>query len=86
MVLVSLGQLHLSALHDPARALQMLDKYLARGGTLSEEARLTRIHALRALHRSKEEEAAISEFLLKHPRSFEDSTLRARLTDLRAQH
>jgi hypothetical protein len=64
----------------------MLDTYLARGGTLSEEARLTRIHALRALHRSKEEEAAISEFLLKHPRSFEDSTLRARLTDLRAQH
>jgi hypothetical protein len=85
-VLVTLAQLQLTALHDPARSLQLLDTYLARGGTLSEEARLTRVHALRALHRSKEEAAAISEFLVKHPRSFEDSTLRARLTDLRAQH
>jgi hypothetical protein len=84
-VLVSLGQLQLSALHDPARSLELLDAYLVRGGTLSEEARLTRVHALRALHRSKEEAAAISEFLVKHPRSFEDSTLRARLADLRAQ-
>jgi hypothetical protein len=82
-VLVSLAQLELSAMHNPTRSLQHLDAYLARGGTLSEEARLTRIHALRALHRSQEEAAAISEFLVKHPRSFEDSTLRARLADLR---
>lgn len=84
-VLVSLSQLELSALNDPTRAIQLLDTYLARGGTLSEEARLTRIHALRALHRSQDEAAAISEFLVKHPRSFEDSTLRARLSELRAQ-
>lgn len=84
-VLVSLGQLQLTALRDPARSLQLLDTYLARGGTLSEEARLTRIRALRALHRSNDEEAAIAEFLVKHPRSFEGSTLRARLTDLRAK-
>ena len=84
-VLVSLGQLQLTA-HDPARSLELLDAYLVRGGTLSEEARLARIHALRALHRSQDEAAAISEFLVKHPRSFEDSTLRARLADLRAQH
>jgi hypothetical protein len=82
-VLVSLAQLELSAMHNPARSLQHLDAYLARGGTLSEEARLTRIHALRALHRPEDEAAAISEFLVKHPRSFEDSTLRARLADLR---
>jgi hypothetical protein len=85
-VLVSLGQLQLTALHDPTRSLKLLDTYLTRGGTLSEEARLTRIHALRALHRPQDEAAAITEFLAKHPRSFEDSTLRARLTDLRAQH
>lgn len=85
-VLVSLGQLQLTALHDPARSLELLDAYLVRGGTLSEEARLTRIHALRELHRTQEESAAIAEFLLKHPRSFEDNTLRARLTDLRAPH
>jgi hypothetical protein len=85
-VLVSLAQLELSAMHNPTRSLQHLDAYLARGGTLSEEARLTRIHALRALHRSQEEAAAISDFLVKHPRSFEDSTLRARLADLRNSH
>jgi len=85
-VLISLAQLELSAMRNPTRSLQLLDTYLTRGGTLSEEARLTRIHALRALHRSQEEAAAISEFLVKHPRSFEDSTLRARLADLRAQH
>jgi hypothetical protein len=85
-VLVSLAQLELSAMHNPARSLQHLDAYLTRGGTLSEEARLTRIHALRALHRSEDEAAAISEFLVKHPRSFEDSTLRARLADLRNRH
>lgn len=84
-VLISLAQLELSAMRNPTRSLQLLDTYLSRGGTLSEEARLTRIHALRALHRSQEEAAAISEFLGKHPRSFEDSTLRARLADLRAQ-
>jgi hypothetical protein len=82
-VLVSLGQLQLSALHDPAEALRLLDLYLQRGGTLSEEARLTRIHALRALRRTKDEAKAIAEFLVRHPRSFEDSTLRARLADLR---
>ena len=82
-VLVSLGQLQLSALHNPKEAVKVLDTYLERGGTLSEEARLTRIHALRALRRDKDEAAAISEFLTKHPRSFEDSTLRARLADLR---
>jgi hypothetical protein len=84
-VLISLAQLQLTALHEPARSLELLDAYLVRGGTLSEEARLTRIHALRALHRSKDEAAAIAEFLVKHPRSFEDTTLRARLADLRAQ-
>jgi hypothetical protein len=71
-------------LHDPRRALTFLDLYLLRGGTLSEEARLTRIHALRALQRPAEEATAIAEFLAKHPRSFEDETLRARLAVLRS--
>jgi hypothetical protein len=83
-VLVSIGQLELNALHEPARALPLLDLYLQRGGNLTEEARLTRIQALRALHRKQDEADAIAEFLAKHPRSFEDTTLRARLADLRA--
>jgi PEGA domain/FecR protein len=83
-VLVSLGQLELNALRAPARALPLLDQYLQRGGNLTEEARLTRIQALRALHRKDDEAKAIAEFLLKHPRSFEDTNLRARLADLRA--
>ena len=83
-VLVSLGQLELNALREPARALPLLDLYLQRGGNLTEEARLTRIQALRALHRKQDEANAIAEFLLKHPRSFEDTSLRARLADLRA--
>ncbi|HKU40608.1 MAG TPA: FecR domain-containing protein [Polyangiales bacterium] len=83
-VLVSLAQLQLNALHEPGAALHLLDSYLLRGGTLSEEARLTRISALRALHRDREEAAAIAEFLRKHPRSFEDASLRARLSALQA--
>ncbi|HKP62456.1 MAG TPA: FecR domain-containing protein [Polyangiales bacterium] len=83
-VLVSLGKLELNALHEPARALPLLDEYLQRGGNLTEEARLTRIQALRGLHRNQDEAKAIAEFLLKHPRSFEDTNLRARLAELRA--
>jgi hypothetical protein len=83
-VLVSLGQLQLAGLHDPGRALALLDAYLARGGTLSEEARITRVHALRELGRQSDEAEAIREFLSKHPRSFEAASLRDRLAALRA--
>jgi hypothetical protein len=83
-VLVSLGQLELAQLGEPARALGRFDAYLKRGGALSEEARVARVHALRALHRDAEEAAAIEELLAKHPRSFEAAELRARLEALQS--
>jgi tetratricopeptide (TPR) repeat protein len=83
-VLVSLGQLQLLQLGQPARALGSFDAYLAAGGgPLAEEARAARIRALRALSRSADEANAIEEFLTKHPRSFETEALRSRLTALR---
>lgn len=81
-VLVSLGQIQLSALHQPDKALELLDAYLERGGTLAEEARLNRILALRALERADQEALAIREFLAKHPRNFEATALRSRLQEL----
>jgi hypothetical protein len=82
-VLVSLGQLQLSQLTDARQALRSLDTYLQRGGPLAEEARLTRVLALRALGDDARETAAIEEILAKHPRSLEIPTLRARLLALR---
>lgn len=81
-VLVSLGQIQLSALHQPEQALELLDAYLERGGTLAEEARLNRIRALRGLERPDQEALAIREFLAKHPRNFEATALRSRLFEL----
>ena len=84
-VRVSLGQLYLVRLGQPQRALEELDAYLAQGaGPLAEEARATRIGALRALGRVEDEVAAIEDFLAKHPRSFEANALRSRLTALRS--
>ncbi len=82
-VLVSLGQLQLVQLQAPELALHSLDNYLTRGGSLAEEARVARIHALSTMHRDADEAAAIDEFLVKHPRSLEAAALRARLATLR---
>jgi hypothetical protein len=84
-VLVSLGQIQLTALHQPERALELLDAYLERGGTLAEEARLNRIRALRALERPDQEALAIREFLAKHPRNFEATALRSRVAELESK-
>lgn len=81
-VLVSLGQLALTQLGQPARALARLEAYLARGGSLAQEARAARILALQKLHRTDDEAQAIREFLAKHPQSFEAAQMRARLAML----
>jgi hypothetical protein len=81
--LVLLGQLRLNQLQDPQGALSALDSYLKRGGSNEVEARVARIEALRALHRTADEVRAIEDFLRDHPRSFEGKPLRARLSVLR---
>lgn len=81
-VRVSLGDLQLSRLGQPDRALQSFDAYLVRGGPLAVEARLGRIRALRALGATQREAESIREFLRMHPRSLEVSPLTERLDSL----
>jgi len=82
-VLVSLGQLELDRLGDPRRALSLLDRYLAKGGgVLAEEARYTRIRALRRLGHAPAEQDAIRLFLAAHPKSFHRKVLERRLVAL----
>jgi hypothetical protein len=80
--LVSLAQLELSHLGQPAKALASFDAYLARGGDLAVEAELGRIRALRALGDDAKEARAISQFLVAHPGHGEAGALRARLGEL----
>jgi hypothetical protein len=84
-VLVSLAELQLDRLHQPAAALDTLELYLREGrGALVEEARQVRIRALRSLGRIGAEADAIAEFLREHPRSFEAAALRQRAAELEA--
>jgi ferric-dicitrate binding protein FerR (iron transport regulator) len=80
--LLSLGELLLSSLNEPAAALTAFDSYLARGGELSQEAAFGKIRALRALRRSAEERSAIEQFLRQYPGSPQSRVLRQRLTTL----
>ncbi|MGD8862350.1 MAG: tetratricopeptide repeat protein [Myxococcales bacterium] len=81
-VLVSLAQLDLR-LGRPEAALRGLDRYLSRGrGALAEEARHTRIRALRTLGRPDAEAEAIRDFLRRHPESFHAAGLEQRLERL----
>ncbi len=82
-VLVPLANLELDRLGQAALALKHLDAYLATGGSLAVEARLTKIRAYRALGSESEEAAAIDEFLSAHPSSLEASKLRERREALR---
>lgn len=82
--LVLLGQLRLNQLNDPSGALKPLELYLASGGAIEAEARVARIDALHALKRPHDEAAAIEEFLVHHPRSFDIKRMHARLDELRA--
>ena len=80
--LVSLGELSLSSLNEPAAALAAFNSYLARGGELSQEAAFGKIRALRALRRTAEERNAIEQFLRQYPGSPQSRVLRQRLTTL----
>jgi hypothetical protein len=81
-VLVPLAQLEVDRLGQPVQALQDLDAYLARGGSLALEARLAKIRAYRALGRTDAEARAIEETLAAHPGTLDARELRERLNAL----
>jgi len=74
--LVSLGNLLLLR-GRPARALRYFDRYLARGGELSEEALYGRIHALQREGRVAEAREAGAQFLARHADSLYAPRVRA---------
>lgn len=80
--LVSLGELQMAQLGDPAGALRSFESYLAGGGPLSQEAAYGKIRALRALGRAGDERRAIASFLGAYPASAQERWLRARLGEL----
>ena len=73
--LVSLGELQLSQLAEPAAALRSFDAYLAAGGALAQEARYGRIRALRRLGRADAAREATAAFLRDYPGSAQARTL-----------
>jgi hypothetical protein len=82
-VLVPLGQLQLEHLNRADLALRSLDLYLAGGGgSLAQEARHSRIRALRELGRDAEEREAIRAYLTDYPSSFQARALDKRLSEL----
>ncbi|MEX1368715.1 MAG: tetratricopeptide repeat protein [Nannocystaceae bacterium] len=66
--MVSVGDLYLD-IGKPVAALRWFDRYLEQGGTLSQEARIGRIKALRALGRTAQEQRAIEQLRQLHPNS-----------------
>jgi hypothetical protein len=76
---VSLGELQLKELADPAAALRSFDAYLRAPGPSTREAKYGRIRALHALGRTDEEKRAIESFVVDYPSSEEASELRERL-------
>lgn len=79
---VELADLDLDKLGKPGPALRLYDAYLARGGPLTPEARHGRVRALERLGRSRDERAAIDEFLGAHPSDWRVPQLRARREQL----
>jgi predicted TPR repeat methyltransferase len=76
--LVPFGEIELGSGHAQA-ALDAFDTYLASGGSLEEEARFGRIHALRMLGRTAEERAAIEAMIERFPGGALSTSLRDRL-------
>ncbi len=74
--LVSLAELQLSRLGQPARALRSFETYLSQGGPLRQEARYGRIRALRRLGRAADARAATELFLRDYPGSPQAEALR----------
>lgn len=82
-VLVPLGQLQLDHLNRADLALRSLDLYLAGGGgSLAQEARHSRIRALRELGQDSQEREAIRGYLADYPNSFQARSLDKRLSEL----
>lgn len=81
--LVSIGEIELVERGKPGRALRYFDRYLARGGSLAEEARHGRVRALRKLGRTDDELEAIEALLDAHPNSIYAGSLRARKQSLK---
>jgi hypothetical protein len=79
--LVPYGELQMTRLSDARGALASFDRYLARGGSLEEEASFGRIRALRALGRTSEERVAVEAFVRRFPDGPLASSLRERLGD-----
>ncbi|MCG8554772.1 MAG: FecR family protein [Proteobacteria bacterium] len=77
--LVPLARLELDRLSSPRSALKRLDRYLGRGGSLTEEARYMRIRSLRALGRTAQARRASVEFLERHPESLHADSIRTGL-------
>ncbi len=75
---VSLGELELSELGQPGRALRSFDDYLRMGGPLTREARYGKIRALQMLGREPEQQSAIAEFLRDYPNSVQAASIRSR--------
>ena len=78
--LLSLAELQLGPLGDPAGALRSYDAYLrSGGGGLAQEAQYGRIQALRRLGRAAEERTAIEAFVKAYPNSVQARALKSRL-------
>ena len=76
VALVSLGELELSVLGQPARALRSFETYLLQPGPLTREARFGRIRALQMLSRKTDEQAAIAAFMRDYPNSVQAERFR----------
>jgi len=74
--LVSLGELSLSQLGAPQKALSSFERYLSGGGPLSQEASYGQIRALRALGREGEARSLGREFVARYPDSAQAVSLR----------
>ncbi len=81
-VLVTLGQIELNRLGQPAQALRSFSAYLRTGGPLAQEASQGRIRALQALGHRSRERAAIRSYLRRYGDSLNAPRLRHRLEEL----
>lgn len=78
---LSLAELMLGPLGDPAGALAAYDAYLRGGGGLRQEARYGRILALRRLGRGSEASAAVDAFVRDYPNSVQARALSSKSAD-----
>jgi tetratricopeptide (TPR) repeat protein len=76
VALVSLGELELSQLGQPQAALASFERYLAVGGSLTQEARYGRIRALTAVGRTQAAREATEQFLRDYSGSAQAESLR----------